>query len=45
MVSLLHVDVMRRRIDEVETITLEEDPEAFITAEELRTIRRGFWRA
>lgn len=45
MVALLHVDVMRRRIDEVETITLEEDPEAFITAEELRTIRRGFWRA
>lgn len=45
MVSLLHVDVSRRQIDEVETITLEADPEAFITAEELRTIRRGFWRA
>jgi uncharacterized protein YebE (UPF0316 family) len=44
-VALLHVDVMRRRLDEVETIVLETDPEAFVTAEEVRPIRRGFWRA
>lgn len=44
-VTMLHVDVIRRRLDEVDTLVLEADPEAFITAEEVRPIRRGFWRA
>jgi uncharacterized protein YebE (UPF0316 family) len=44
-VTLLHVDVIRRRLDEVDTLVLEADQEAFITAEEVRPIRRGFWRA
>ena len=45
MVALLHVDVIRRRLDAVQTIILANDPEAFITAEEVRPLRRGFWRA
>jgi uncharacterized protein YebE (UPF0316 family) len=45
VVTVLSVDVMRRKIDEVETLVLEADPEAFITAEDVRPIRRGFWRA
>ena len=44
-VTMLHVDVIRRRLDEVDTLVLEADPQAFITAEEVRPIRRGFWRA
>ncbi len=44
-VSLLHVDVVRRKLDEVETLILEADREAFVTAEDVRPIRRGFWRA
>ncbi len=44
-VSVLHVDVKRRAIDHAETIILEADPEAFVTAEDVRPLRRGFWRA
>jgi uncharacterized protein YebE (UPF0316 family) len=45
MVSILNVSVMRRKLIEAETLILEADPEAFVTAEEVRPIRRGFWRA
>ena len=45
MVSVLHVDVKRKDIDHAETIILEADPEAFVTAEDVRPLRRGFWRA
>ncbi len=44
-VALMHVGVMRRNMDDVETLILEADPEAFVTAEEVRPVRRGFWRA
>jgi len=44
-VFVLHVDVTRRDKDNVETVVLETDPEAFITAEDVRPIRRGYWRA
>jgi uncharacterized protein YebE (UPF0316 family) len=44
-VSVLHVDVTRRDMDNVETVVLETDAEAFITAEDVRPVRRGFWRA
>jgi uncharacterized protein YebE (UPF0316 family) len=44
-VTVLHCDVTRRSMDDVETIVLETDPEAFITAEDVRPVRRGFWRA
>ena len=45
MVSLLNLSVSRKDFDRVDTIVLEADPDAFITAEDVRPIRRGFWRA
>lgn len=45
MVTLLHVDVMRRQLDSVEKLVRETDRDAFITAEDVRPVRRGFWRA
>jgi uncharacterized membrane-anchored protein YitT (DUF2179 family) len=42
---VLHVAVLRKKVDEVETIVLEMDKDAFVTAEDVRPIRRGFWRA
>lgn len=44
-VTLLHVDVMRRQLSTVEKLVRESDGEAFITAEDVRPVRRGFWRA
>lgn len=44
-VTLLHVDVMRRQLSAVEKLVRESDGEAFITAEDVRPVRRGFWRA
>jgi uncharacterized protein YebE (UPF0316 family) len=44
-VNVLHVDVKRKDIDHAETIILEADPDAFVTAEDVRPLRRGFWRA
>ncbi len=45
MVSVLHVAVLRKKVADVETIVLEMDKEAFVTAEDIKPIRRGFWRA
>lgn len=44
-VSLLNVSVLRKNVERVRKIVNEVDPEAFITAEDVRPIRRGFWRA
>lgn len=44
-VDMLQVSVRRKQVTEVETIALEADAEAFVTAEEVRPLRRGFWRA
>ena len=44
-VFVLTTSVLRKDIDNVETIVLEADPEAFITAEDVRPVRKGFWRA
>lgn len=44
-VSLLNVSVLRKNVDRVRKIVNDVDPEAFITAEDVRPIRRGFWRA
>ncbi|MBA4385112.1 MAG: DUF2179 domain-containing protein [Anaerolinea sp.] len=41
----LHVSVLRKDVNQVETIVLESDPQAFVTAEDVRPVRRGFWRA
>jgi len=45
MVTMLNVDVLRRQVDPVRKLVNEVDPEAFITAEDMRPVRRGFWRA
>lgn len=45
MVSLLNASVMRKNVDQVRKLVNQIDPEAFITAEDVRPIRRGFWRA
>jgi uncharacterized protein YebE (UPF0316 family) len=45
MVSVLHCNVFRKDVGNVETLVLENDPEAFVTAEDVRPVRRGFWRA
>jgi uncharacterized protein YebE (UPF0316 family) len=41
----LHASVLRKDVGHVETIVLESDPQAFITAEDVRPVRRGFWRS
>lgn len=43
-VTVLHCDVYRKDMDDVETIILESDPDAFITVEDVRPVRSGFWR-
>jgi uncharacterized protein YebE (UPF0316 family) len=45
MVSLLNCTVSEKDVDHVETIVLEADPSAFITARDVRPVRRGFWRS
>jgi uncharacterized protein YebE (UPF0316 family) len=42
-VSLLNCMVRRRKAAEVEELIQSVDPQAFITAEAVRTVRRGFW--
>ncbi len=44
-VALLHCSVLRKQIDHLETVILENDPAAFITAEDVRPVRLGFFRA
>ncbi len=44
-VGLLHVSVLRKDISQAEAVTLKADPEAFISREDVRPLRRGFWRA
>ncbi len=45
MVSVLSVSVLRKDVPHVETLVHEKDPEAFMTSEDVRPVRRGFWRA
>jgi uncharacterized protein YebE (UPF0316 family) len=45
MVSLLNVNVLRKNVSAVRQLVNDADAEAFITAEDIRPIRRGFWRA
>jgi uncharacterized protein YebE (UPF0316 family) len=45
MVTMLQTNVKRKDMDNIETIVLEADPEAFVTLDEVRPVRRGFWRA
>jgi uncharacterized protein YebE (UPF0316 family) len=45
MVSLLSCSVLRKNVVDVRKLVNEVDAEAFITAEDVRPVRRGFWRA
>lgn len=45
IVTILIVNVRRKRVDQVHRIVNEVDRQAFITAEDIRSVRRGFWRA
>jgi len=45
MVTMLTCSVFRRYVGRVHQVVEEIDPEAFITAEDVRPVRRGFWRA
>jgi len=45
MVSLLNCSVRRKQVEKVHQLVNEIDPEAFITAEDVRPLRHGFWRA
>ncbi len=43
MVSLLSITVLRKRVSLAEKIVAEVDDRAFMTSEEMRGVRRGFW--
>lgn len=45
MVSLLSSSVLRKSVDDVRNLVNDVDPDAFITVEDVRPVRRGFWRA
>jgi uncharacterized protein YebE (UPF0316 family) len=45
MVTMLSCSVLRKKVDRVHKIVNEVDDAAFITAEDVRPVRRGFWRA
>ncbi len=44
-VAVITCSVQRRDIDPVQRQVRAIDPEAFVTVEEVRPLRRGFWRA
>jgi len=43
-VTMLNCSVLRKHVDRVRKVVDEVDPEAFITASDIRPVRRGFWR-
>ena len=45
MVTLINCSALRKHIGEIEHTARELDPEVFITVEDIRPVRRGFWRA
>ncbi len=45
MVTLLNCSILRKNVSTVHKLVNEIDPQAFITAEDVRPVRRGFWRA
>ncbi|MCH7479770.1 MAG: hypothetical protein IIC79_00095 [Chloroflexi bacterium] len=44
-VTLLNASIYRRHVGEVMAIVQTVDAEAFMTTEDVRPVRRGFWRA
>jgi uncharacterized protein YebE (UPF0316 family) len=45
MVTVLNCNVKRKRMDQVDRVVTQIDDEAFLTAEDVSPIWRGFWRA
>lgn len=45
VVHLLSVSVLRRDVSRAEQVVHRSDPHAFMTSEDVRPMRRGFWRA
>ena len=45
MVAMLSCSVLRKNVEEVRLIANQVDANVFITAEDIRPVRRGFWRA
>jgi uncharacterized protein YebE (UPF0316 family) len=45
MVTLLNCNVLRKNVDGVRQLVKNVDDEAFITADDVRPLRRGYWRA
>ena len=45
MVTMLNCSVLRKETTSIRAMVNEVDPDAFITSEDIRPIRRGFWRA
>lgn len=45
VVALLSCSVLRKNVAKVQQLVNEVDDSAFITAEDVRPVRRGFWRA
>jgi uncharacterized protein YebE (UPF0316 family) len=45
MVHLLSLSVQRKDVARVEGVVHETDPESFVTSEDVRPVRHGFWRA
>lgn len=43
-VLMLSVSVKRKDASQAETVILETDPDAFVIAEDVRAVRKGFWR-
>ena len=44
-VTLLNCSVLRKNVDNVRRLVNHVDPEAFITAQDVRPVRRGYWHA
>jgi len=45
MVTMLNCNVRRKQVSVVEKLIYQVDGDAFITASEIRSVRRGFWRS
>lgn len=44
-VTMLSCSVLRKNVGKVHKTVNEVDPDAFVTSEDVRPVRRGFWRA
>ena len=45
VVSMLSVSVLRKDVSKVEALVHENDTDAFMTSEDVRPMRHGFWHA